>query len=315
MEVNLNFTKEWHEKALELREKGFSQRKISKKLNVPKTTLQNFFAKTDEVIIEGKGPKVLILDIETSPIFGAVWRLFKQNVGLNQIEKEWYMLSYCAKWYGEDIVTYQDKSESWDTEDDSDLLESLWVLLDEADFVIAHNGIGFDVKKINARFILNGMQPPSSYKVIDTLNIAKNRFGFTSNRLAWLTDKLCVQYKKLDHGKFAGYDLWKECLKGNPEAWLEMQEYNINDVLSLEELYNILRPWDTKHPNINLYYDDTRTRCRCGSHDLIHNGFAYTNLSKFDRFRCTDCGAEVRGRVNLLPKEKRLTLKMNIPGV
>lgn len=303
-------SKEWHESALTLREQGMSSRQIGKILGKGKSSINDFFAWYDSQY-PNQGPRILIFDLETSPILGNVWALFQQNVGLNQIERDWYILSYCAKWYGDDKIFYNDKSDSWDTEDDINLLEELWQMMDQADIVVAHNALGFDVKKLNARFVLNGMKPPSGYKVVDTLQIAKSRFRFTSNKLEYLTDKLCTQYKKLKHGKYPGFELWKACLQGDQDAWDEMFDYNVNDVLSLEELFNILRPWDKRFPNINLYYDDTRVRCRCGSHNLTHNGYSYTGVSKFDRFQCDACGAEVRGRVNLLSKQKRETLLMN----
>lgn len=59
-----------------------------------------------------------------------------------------------------------------------------------------------------------------------------------------MTDKFCKKYKKLKHKKFPGHELWKECLKGNKEAWNEMRKYNIHDVLATEELYNVLKQWD-----------------------------------------------------------------------
>lgn len=260
----------------------------------------------------GKGPKMLSLDIETAPILGSVWGLWQQNVGLSMINADWYILSWSAKWFGEPEVLYEDKRDSWDDNDDSTLLKGIWKLLDEADIIITQNGKKFDAKKLNARFILNGMTPPSSYKHVDTLQIAKRHFGFTSNKLEYMTDKLCKVYKKLKHGQFPGFELWKQCLLGNMEAWDEMKEYNIHDVLSLEELYVTLRPWMNTHPNINVYYEDLEVRCSCGSQALEHNGYAYSNLSKFDRFQCTDCGSEVRGRVNLLPKDKRQSLMMNV---
>jgi uncharacterized protein YprB with RNaseH-like and TPR domain len=257
-------------------------------------------------------PKILFFDIETAPMAGAVWSLWQNNVGLNQIERDWYVLSWAAKWQHEDKVMYQDKSNTWDTEDDKDLLQDIWKLLDEADIVVGQNSKRFDEKKLNARFILNGMKPPSSYRSIDTLEIAKRHFGFTSNKLEYMTDKLCKRYKKLNHGKFAGYELWKQCLKGNPEAWLEMFEYNVNDVLSLEELYDILKPWYKSHPNLNVYHSGSEVICSCGNDDFTHSGYHYTNLSKFDKFKCTSCGAETRGSVNLLSPDKREFLRRNI---
>lgn len=300
---------------------------LSRKYNISHRTISDFIqGKTykdwwldyNEKIEAGiynkrQGPKILTIDIETSPITASVWRCWKQNVGLNQIQTDWYVISFAAKWFHEDEVVYMDKRDSWQDEDDKELLEHIWKLLDEADIIVTQNGKGFDEKKLNARFIFNGMQPPSSYRHIDTLEIAKRHFGFTSNKLEYMTEKLCKTYKKLLHQKFPGFYLWKECLEnGNLEAWDEMQDYNINDVLSLEELYTILRPWYKAHPNVNLYYDDNKVRCKCGSEHMEHNGYVYTNLSKFDRFRCGDCGGEVRGRVNLLPKDKRESLRGNI---
>jgi uncharacterized protein YprB with RNaseH-like and TPR domain len=108
--------------------------------------------------------------------------------------------------------------------------------------VVAQNGVRFDVKKINARFVLLGMPPPSPFRVVDTMLEARRHFGFTSNKLEWMTDKLCTTHKKKRHAKFPGFELWRECLAGNHEAWDEMREYNIDDVLSLEELYLVMRP-------------------------------------------------------------------------
>lgn len=265
-----------------------------------------------ELATHSRGAKVLFFDIETSPILGNVWSLWQQNVGLNQIAQDWYVLSWAAKWQHEDKVMYQDKRASWDSEDDSELLEGIWKLLDEADIVVGQNSKRFDEKKLNARFVLNGMKPPSTYRSVDTLEIAKRHFGFTSNKLEYMSDKLCKRYKKLKHGKFAGFELWKECLRGNTEAWDEMEDYNIHDVLALEELYDVLKPWYRSHPNMNIYTDTEDVSCVCGAGEWVHNGYHYTNVSKFDRFRCNNCGATNRGRVNLLLENKRASLKMNV---
>jgi hypothetical protein len=306
-------------------ELGITVTNISNDLGIPHQTTSDFILrktwkdwwldydeKTSAGVILFEGPKILTLDIETAPIQASVWRLFKENIGINQIEQDWYVLSWAAKWYHEDGVMYEDKSDSWNTEDDSELLKEIWRLLDEADIIITQNGKRFDEKKLNARFLLNDMKPPSSYRHIDTLEIAKRHFGFSSNKLEYMTDKLCKKYKKLKHKNYPGFELWKFCLKGDGLAWKEMQDYNINDVLSLEELYTILRPWYKAHPNLNLYYSDNEVRCKCGSTNFEHNGYHYTNLSKFNRFQCVDCGGEVRDRVNLLPKNKRETLRGNI---
>jgi DNA polymerase elongation subunit (family B) len=258
------------------------------------------------------GPKVLIYDIETAPIVAHVWGLWENNVGLNQIDTDWHVLSWSAKWLGapENEVMYMDQRDMKNIEDDSKLLKQIWNLLDQCDVVITQNGKKFDQKKLNARFILNGFQPTSTYRHIDTAQLARKHFAFTSNKLAYLSDKLCTTYKKLtNHGQFPGHELWVQCLKGNLEAWQEMEKYNKYDVLSLEELYNRLAPWDTTI-NFNVYTEEEVTACSCGSINFRKNGFSYTNASKFQKYKCKDCGKEHKGKENLLTPEKKDSLKL-----
>jgi DNA polymerase elongation subunit (family B)/DNA-directed RNA polymerase subunit RPC12/RpoP len=253
------------------------------------------------------GPKILILDIETSPIIAHVWGLWDQTVSLNQIKNDWHVLSWSAKWLHSKEVMYQDQRHAKRIEEDKELLKGIWKLLDEADIIITQNGKAFDQKRLNARFILNGMKPPSSYKHIDTKQIASRNFGFTSNKLEYLTDKLCTKHKKLKSKKFQGFELWRQCLAGNVEAWDEMKRYNIRDVLSLEELYRKLAPWDNSI-NMALYHDKPAMVCSCGSKIFNKNGFAYTSLGKFQRYTCAKCGAESRSGKNEFSKEKRESL-------
>lgn len=256
--------------------------------------------------------KILIFDIETAPMLAYVWGLWDQNVGLNQIESDWYVLSFAAKWLGskESDVIYYDQRNAKNIEDDSVLLKQIWDLLNEADIVITQNGKKFDVKKLNARFILNGFQRPSNFRHIDMYDISRRQFGFTSNKLEYLTNSLCVKYKKLKHAKFSGFELWKQCLNGNMEAWKEMEEYNKYDVLSLEELYTIVIGWDNSI-NFNLYKDNILDfTCNCSSKNIIENGFDYTNTAKYRRYRCTDCGANFRDSKNLIAKESKNLIRL-----
>jgi RNase_H superfamily len=201
-----------------------------------------------------------------------------------------------------------DQRNARNVEDDKKLLKALWKLLDECDVVLGQNSKSFDVKKINARFIMNGFPPPSSFRHIDTFLIAKKHFGFTSHKLEYMTNKLCTKYKKLNHVKFSGYELWRQCIAGNRKAWKEMEKYNKHDVLATEELYTKIIPWDNSI-NFNTYREELTTVCTCGGEDWLKNGFAYTNAGKFQRYKCADCNSEIRSRINLLSKEKKASLK------
>lgn len=257
------------------------------------------------------GVRIGTLDIETSPIVAYVWSLWKVNIGLNQILEDWSILSYCYKWLGEKKVHYEDVEGQKNLRDDSKLLKGLWKFLDEADIVIAQNGIAFDVKKINARFIQAGMLPPSPYKVVDTLLEAKKIARFTSNKLEWLSAKL-TDTPKSSHAQFPGMELWNECLKGNPKAWRVMRKYNPIDVVGTEGVYLKLRPYIIGHPNVNVYDEDETVRCvNCGSEDVHQKGYRYTNVGKYPRYRCYACGAWHRGGYTENTPAKRKSLLRN----
>ena len=239
-------------------------------------------------------PNILFLDIETAPLLSYTWGLWDQNVALNQIAKDWHILSWSAKWRNESKVMYMDQRGAKDIEDDSKIMRELWKLLDQADIICTQNGKKFDAKKINARFIAHGFQPPRPYKHIDTLQIAKKHFAFTSNKLEYMADKLNVKYKKLTQHEFQGFELWKQCLAGNKKAWRVMEKYNKHDVLALEELYEKLAPWDNS-VNLHVFTDS----CKCGSKNIERRGFAYTSVGRYQRYQCRDCGTWTRGAENL----------------
>lgn len=261
-----------------------------------------------------KRPRALLLDIETAPIRGYVWQLWDNDVALNQIESDWHVLSWAAKWLDDppNAVMYHDQRLAKNIQNDRPLLQKLWPLLNEADILITHNGKAFDQKKINARFAVHGFPPPSALKHIDTKIIASKHFSFTSNKLEYLAEKLCKKHRKSKHQRFTGFELWRECLLGNALAWREMEKYNRKDVLVLEELYHRLVSWDDTI-NFSLYHDDPVHVCRCGSVDLEKRGYHFTSAGKFQRYCCRKCGAWTRDRINQFSKEKRQSLHLGVP--
>ena len=183
-----------------------------------------------------KLPKILMLDIETTPIPVWAWSLGKQYVQTHSMMKDsngkiidWYVLSWSAKWlYDDEVLSDVLTSKEAIDRNDKRVLESAWKLLDEADIIIAHNGDKFDLRKIKARFLSNGIMPPMPYKTIDTLKVARKEFALTSNKQDYITRLLGVQ-KKLD----TDFQLWVDCMNGDTEALKKMEEYNKHDVLGL----------------------------------------------------------------------------------
>lgn len=254
------------------------------------------------------GPKILVIDIETAPILAWVWGLFDQNIGLEQVEQDWTIISFAAKWAGEEEVFQYDLRKGITPRNEKSLLLKAHTLLDEADIVVGQNSKKFDVKKLNEKFLQHGIKPPSPYRQLDTLQLSKKYFSPTSHKLEYRSKNLNKKYKKLSHSKFPGFSLWKECLKGNQDAWEEMGIYNIFDVKSTEEYFDIIKVWDNSI-NYDTYHDAFHNVCKCGASNWVRRGYNHTNAGKFQRYKCRACGTWTQSKKNMLIKEKRDTFR------
>lgn len=238
--------------------------------------------------------KILVFDIETSPIKAYTWRLWKQTISHDNIISDWIMLTWSAKWlFSDNVLSDKLTVDESKKENDYRICQSIWDLLNEADIVIAHNGDKFDLRKLNTRFMYHGMGTPSSYQSIDTLKHARKQMAVSSNRLDYLGQFFGLG-KKLEH---SGFDLWVRCMNHEEEAFNEMERYNIQDVLLLESVYLHLRPFIKPHPNVGLLIGDNIHRCpSCGSDKLEPRSDYYTTVNVFTEFYCNDCGSNCRSR-------------------
>lgn len=260
---------------------------------------------------KAKLPKVLVLDIETSPLKVYIWQqhVWNSNVGEQQVLSEWYMLSWSAKWLLDiEIVSDRLTGREARNEDDSRIVKSLWKLLNEADIVISHNGNSFDIPNINTRFIVNNLPPTSPYQSIDTVSVARRQFGFTHNNLNALARVFGFK-AKLE----TNFELWKRCVDGDEQSLQKLERYNRGDVELLEEVYMKIRPWIHSHPNLGLYTESTEPMCpNCGSNNITKtNKFYYTMVGKYELYKC-ECGAYIRVRISAISRDKKKNLLVSI---
>ena len=271
--------------------------KACEDFNLTRETLQRYIRMATRTIKPTK--RILIFDIETAPMEVYCWGMWKQNINSEAIKEDWSMLCWCAKWLDSpDII----ESASWrdgnNVRDDKACALALHALLDEADIVVAHNGKKFDVKRVNTRLLLHGIKPPKPYKVVDTLNIAKQKFAITSNRLDYIGEFLGIGRKV----KHEGFSMWRKVLDGDKEAQERMLRYNVGDIVLLEQVYLALRGWDDKHPQVNCDYEVKRCNV-CGCAELARDGVVCTGVSEFAAYQCCGCGHWVRGGSNMKDKD------------
>jgi len=220
--------------------------------------------------------KLLFYDIETSPLLSYVWEMYEANTLATEKERE--LMSFAYKWQGEKKV----EVESLRNNTEKDLVKKLYDLFNEADIICGHNSNGFDNKMANSFFIKQGLQPPSPYQTIDTLQIARTKFRFASNRLNDLGQYLDCGEKVAT----GGFGLWLKCLKGDDKAWKLLEQYNKRDVELLESVYLKLAPWAKNIPQIGF-----GMQCPgCGSFHVQARGWNINRVFMNRRFQCMDCG-------------------------
>lgn len=250
-------------------------------------------------------PIIATVDIETSPYEVYTWGMWKQNVGVEQIKEERTILSFGYKALGQKPV-YMDVSGSGakKVRQDKALVLALAERLNQTDIVIAQNGRAFDIHLINARMVMHDIPPYSPIRVVDTKEVAKRYFAFGHNSLAWLSKHL-TDTPKDDHKEFPGMELWLECLKDNPAAWAVMRKYNLRDVLSTEKLYLKMRPWITNHPNLGVYTGTGFSCPNCGSTNVQKRGIVASQASRYQQYRCNNCGRWPRDKIMLSSIKER----------
>ena len=190
------------------------------------------------------------------------WELWDTNA--IEVERHGHLLCFAYKWLGSkktyvrglnDFKGYKRRSG-----DDKALCKELFCLLNEAEAVVCHNGNSFDLKKINYRFLVNGIKYPSPYVKIDTKLEVKKIAKFPSHKLDDLGNELKFG-RKLKH---EGWSLWKGCYNGDKRSWRKMKAYNKVDVELLEKLYLKLLPW-IKRPTTSNLTNKTRKLLNYGS--------------------------------------------------
>lgn len=229
--------------------------------------------------------KILLLDIETAPHIVAVWGLWDNGgIPIDRLQEPGYTLCWAAKWHGE-------KEVMWDSIQSGHrkMLVGIHKLMNEADAICHYNGNKFDIPTLNGEFLKAGMKPPSPSKQIDLLITAKRKFRLASNKLDFVATHLQIE-GKIRH---KGFELWMQCMAEDKQAFKEMEAYNRQDVLVLENVYNRMLPWISQHPNQS---EDAECCPRCASENFQARGYARTAASRYPRFQCMDCGGWFRGK-------------------
>lgn len=254
-----------------------------------------------------KAPKrtILTLDIERLPgraihqhrgltIEGDFWDLgsWKHTLGYripHEAVVEWPRTICVAwRWYGDKRTEF---ASEWGDGRET-MLRRAWEAWDQADLVYGHNVDRFDGRMLNSEWLTLGLPAPTPPKFLDTLKEARKAFGFESNTLASLTQRLGIATKT---DKYSVAMARAACAGSKPHQ-RQIKAYNVGDIDASESFVDRLRGWIPSHPHNLLGTIDDRPTCnQCWGDNLQRNGTKLANQIVYVLYRCGDCGANVQG--------------------
>lgn len=234
-------------------------------------------------------PKVLTVDIETSPHLCYSFQTFNANISMTQIVKPTRMTCFAAKWLGGKTIFMSEYHHGTPA-----MVEGLHRLMSEADVVVTYNGDRFDHLHINREFHSLGLQPPSPFISVDLYKVIKKREKWASHKLAYITEQFALSGKMTNDG----WRLWLavEGVYGEEaqkKAWNQMRRYNRRDVLTTEELFEEYRPYVTNLPNADLFNEEPSTTLGCPNCQSLHvtrQGYRRTKTRRYPQYQCQGCG-------------------------
>lgn len=167
---------------------------------------------------------ILYIDTEVSKsqYFNYGAKVPSKYLRIDDLIHEYYIICWSASYVGQDkvfsdCVTTQE-AKKWT---DKNILQKLRDLMQSADIIAGHNVDAYDMKRINTRLLLNGIEPVIGKKTLDTLKIARSKFTFESNKLDYISQRL----------GFRG----KDDITNND--WLEIVKHGDKDTLQKVDAY------------------------------------------------------------------------------
>ena len=240
-------------------------------------------------------------DCETSPVTAYVFQTGTQYIGANQLLSHTKVI--CVSYRFDYWPTGKVKHLKWDSkQDDKSLVKKFAKIAEKADYIVGHNGDGFDKKTLNARLAYHRLPTISHLNTEDTLKQVRREFKLPSYRL----DYLC-KYFDLDGKLSTSSSLWKDVtFKNCRKSLAKMVEYCDNDTLILSELFERLKPYIKLKYRYSAATDNSECCPKCGNTEYRKYGMYYSITGKFQKYMCKSCSHVFRDGCNLNTSGKKL---------
>lgn len=155
------------------------------------------------------------------------------------------VLCAVAQFYGPDElkVWRADHYRDWKAgrrSSDAELVTDILKGVEEADVVVAHNGVNFDLPFLRTRALIHGLPPVHPSKIVDPVQLARKTFRFHSNSLDAIASMIGTDFEKTR----VEPRYWVKALAdGDKESLDYIVEHCEKDVIVLEEVAYKMRKY------------------------------------------------------------------------
>lgn len=230
--------------------------------------------------------RILFYDIETAPVKAYLWNKYTVVAGQDLDPDQQQSILTIAYKFNTDKEAKCLAVNSEAIRKDRHILEEFAKVLEKADFAVGHYANKFDWPKLMWRFAYNGLPCPNKPKHLDTYRLQKSTFlNDWSNSLDHIAKMLGFEGKTK-----VSWEIWAKIMDGTKEERIQalevLKQYNKNDVVILENIFNKLLPYY----NTVLPIGKSVSACpHCGSESFSKVGVRKTIKSVTQRYKCNKC--------------------------
>lgn len=220
----------------------------------------------------------VFFDIETSPNVCYAWRTgYNLTLRPENIVKERRVICICWKVEGGRRVHALDWSRGEKT-----MLAKFCDAISNADELVAHNGVSFDMAWLRGRCVRYGLVLPD-VPCLDTYRQSKRLFNLNNHSLDYL-----ARYLGAGEKLSTDFQLWVDCMDGKAPALRKMVRYCKHDVEILERVFLRLQPYLSamSHPGASRLHCPVCGSPRTGVH---RRRVTAAGLGRI-QLRCRACG-------------------------
>lgn len=249
-----------------------------------------------------KKPRILVYDIETSPVRAWTFRVgYDIDIEYDQVVDGDRFNIICIGWKWLDDKKVHCLDWGCRKQDSEQMISKFTKIIEKADLAIAHNGDKFDLRQINTQRLI-AKKPPISWPTTeDTLKQFKKHFYFPSYKLDYIAKLLLGEGK----GKMVFKD-WKDIVQyKDPDALEKMIKYCKRDVSITARCFKRAMAFFKPKIHAGIVKDNDKETCpRCGGKGSRSKGHMFTLAAKYRKRQCKSCFHIFRGaRLKLNPSK------------